>query len=746
MPGSLIATWEWVQASDPGLSRLRMAASAAVAMATALGVELGFTKLIHANSESTVIAMLLGALVAMLGSMALTASGGGVRTKVLTAVFFPFAIGTGMLIGVAVGGHTDLMLGVFVIVMFVAVFVRRFGPAFFFYGFMLWLGYFFASFLGAKLAMMPFLIAAVALGSAWVLALSLTVLRVNPTRTLQRTVNAFDARARGVMRACAELLQSPRRGGLRMQRRLRRRVHGQERRLSEAALMVEAWAGEPAALPPGRSAAELRRQLIEAQQALDAIVTTTQALSDAGGEYCAAAGRIAGQLAYRDDSGAVRRARELKRLIKRQGSDRAETIAGNEARRPAYRFAKAALVFVSLARAARRLDTDADTSSENEADEFEPTAGMVMGNLPGSPAVASGLAARGAHWNPLARLDLTTRQAIQVAVAGGLAILAGRALSPTRYYWAVIAAFIMFTGTATRSETLLKGFNRVLGTALGLMAAVGLAELTAGHPIAIVVTIILSMFCGFYLIRVSYVCMIFFVTIMIAQLYTVFNAFTSGLLVLRLEETAIGAVLGFAIALFLMPLSTRDTVRSARREVLASLAEFLNAAAHRFEPDSGGKVVENELSADAGGEQPPTSLHALSRAFDDRIRRFTLVTKPLTRPFLSGGNSVTTRRRVTRYVAIATNVRALVVVLDELGSTDLDRNLAEAARALAVAATHLADAVPGRIGSSVADPLADAESALSDIEPIAAEDTPFDHAVQSLRRLLYLLKSLGTAS
>src|SRR5699024_1189822 len=184
---------------------------------------------------------------------------------------------------------------------------------------------------------------------------------------------------------------------------------------------------------------------------------------------------------------------------------------------------KATMLFVSLARAARRPQVGNVASVEGELDEFEPTADLVMGNLPGSSAVAQGLSARGARWNPLARLDLTSRQAIQVALAGGLAIVAGRALSPTRYYWAVIAAFVMFSGTATRSETFLKGLNRVVGTALGLTVAVGLAEVTAGHPVAIIATIILSMFCGFYLLRVNYAYMIFFVTIMVAQLYTVLH-------------------------------------------------------------------------------------------------------------------------------------------------------------------------------------------------------------------------------
>lgn len=739
MPEWLIATREWVQASDPGLSRLRMAASAAGAMATALAVELGFATVMHAGPAGSLIAMVLGAMVAMLGSMALTA--GGAWTKVITAAFFPVAIGAGMILGVAVGGRTDLMLAVFVAVMFVAVFVRRFGPAFFSYGFMFWLGYFFASLLHAKLAMLPFFMEAVALASAWALLLSLTVSRANPTRTLERTVRAFDARARGVIRACAELLEFPGRGqDPRTRRRLRRRIHGQERRLAEAALMVEGWAAEPAALPPGRSAAALRRQLIEAQQALDALVATTQSLADAGGECCAAAGRIARRLARRDDAGAERRARELKKIGKPDRTERQESGADDDARRSAYRFADATIAFVSLSRAARHLDAGDEGSKAMDTDRFEPAASLVMGNLPGSPSVAKGLSARGARWNPLARLDLTSRQAIQVAVASGLAILAGRALSPTRYYWAAIAAFIMFSGTATRSETFLKGLNRVIGTALGLTAAVGLAELTAGHPIAIVATIVLSMFCGFYLIRVGYAYMIFFITIMVAQLYTVFHEFTPGLLVLRLEETAIGAGVGFAVALLLMPLSTRDTVRNARREVLEALAKLLDAAADRVEADHADDAVT------AAGCEKPANLYALSRTLDDRIRRLALVTEPLTRPLLGGGNFAVARHRLNQYVATATSARALIVALEDRRPGALDRRLGEAARALAAAAANLADARPSQAGSAVAGPLAKAEAALSGLDPETIYGNESEHLIQSLRRLLYLLKSLGTAA
>ena len=51
------------------------------------------------------------------------------------------------------------------------------------------------------------------------------------------------------------------------------------------------------------------------------------------------------------------------------------------------------------------------------------------------------------------RLRPHTRQAIQVAVATALAILAGNLLSETRWYWAYITALVVFLGTESRGRS-----------------------------------------------------------------------------------------------------------------------------------------------------------------------------------------------------------------------------------------------------------------------------------------------------
>jgi fusaric acid resistance family protein len=694
--------WDRFVAWDPGLGRLRLALAGALSMASALGVEFTVFTVAGAPAQTTLVATLLGSVVAMMGSMALlNEQRPGI--KILTAVFFPVAIGIGIFAGVAVDGHTDLMLAVFVAVMFVAVFVRRFGVAFFFYGFMTWMGYFFAAFLRATMATVPTLLIAVGIGTAWVLLLSLTVMRTNPLRTLGHVVRAFDARARAVARAGADLLEDVVDG--RRTDRARRALRRQQDRLADVALLVEGWSGEPGALPEGWSGPALRRRLIDAHQSVDTIAAAVLVLAD--GEKTAAreARPLLDRLARRDDVVAARLARTL------------TAACGHWSAR---HLAVATLQFVELA-ATRSVPPETDA----EVDEFEPAVSLAMGNLPGSASVAADVPARGGRWNPLARVDLTTRQAVQVAVAGAIAIVLGRELDTTRYYWAVIAAFVMFAGTATRSESFIKGVNRVLGTLVGLFASIWFAELTAGSTTLVLITIVASMFLGFYLLQVSYVYMIFFVTIMVGQLYTVLHQFSDGLLVLRLEETAVGAGVGFVVALVVLPLSTRDTVRTARDGVLTALAELLDAASDCL-----------------AGSCPPAGLDALSRGLDDRVRGLALVAKPLTRPLVWRNSPSRTRHRLTLYAALAGHARALTVALRRSGARADAVPAAQASRSLAMAATELTAATPGQREPATGRPLADADAALFD-SATAPQDLAGDPVRRPLIHLQHLLCELA---
>ncbi|HET7357256.1 MAG TPA: FUSC family protein [Nocardioidaceae bacterium] len=706
--GWLGSTSDRLLASDPGLGRFRMAASAVLAMGTALAVEYAVATATGAPAAGRLIAMLLGAVVAMMGSMALT--GSGAWSKLRTAAFFPVAIGVGLAAGTAVGRHTDLMLAVFVLVMFLAVFVRRFGLPFFFYGFMAWMGYFFASFLQTTLAALPSLMVAVVVATGWLVLLSVTVLRTNPRKVLRSTWRAYLARGRSVARACAELLETNP-ADQRRHARWRRRLSARQAGLAEAALMMEGWSEEPGALAPDWSGVALRRRLLEIQHTLDRVAGAATTLAEEPSALTGTAHHVADRLA-RNDAPAARRAAEL--LISR--SREAEEVDA-PGWWPALHLASGALEFLDLSARAGQ----PPVLEPNEA-EFSATAPLMMGNLPGSPAVASGVRARGTSWNPVARLDMTSRQAVQVSAAAVLAIVLGREVSAARYYWAVIAAFVVFTGTGSRTETFLKGFNRVLGTLLGLFASVWLAHLTAGRTPWVLAVILASMFLGFYLLRISYAYMIFFVTIMIGQLYSALHQFSSGLLVLRLEETAVGAAAGIVVALLVTPLSTRDTVRAARDDLLGALGELLTGAACRVERDP-----------------PRPDLDALARALDDRVRRLALVAQPLA--WLWGAHNQRTRHRLRLYQAVSAQGRALAAALHR--GTGEPECVAAACRALADAAERLTEASPGRPVPSLEEPLARADSALFQH---ASRREPTDEVLRPLGHLHRTLAELAASN
>ena len=695
--GAIREGWDRVIASDPGLVRARMAISAAVGMTAALAVEYVYASAIHAGPRGVLVAMMLGTVVAMMGSMAMTGTAAWPRVR--TGVFFPVAFGSGMLPGALVAGREDLMLTVFVVVMFVAVWARRFGPAFFFYGFMLWMGYFFAAFLDADFSELPALFEDVLIGTAVSILLSITLLRTHPRRTLRRVQRAFSARARAVARASADLLEAS--GDPRRTARVQRRLHARGLRMAETALMIEAWTVEPGVLPRGWSGAALRRQLLDAQLAIDELAQAATALAAHGGDLVRPAARIAGHLARHeypavlyaaeavlrsDKSAADAGDAELQRAFEQLGavalalpaamgsvSATGDLVSGSGpvahpvgAHAAAVRLAHAAVDYVLLANEVT--DPPRAAESDDLSAGFVPAATFVAGMLPGSASIAGNLQARGGRWNPLSRASLTTRQAVQVALAGALAIILGRQISDARYYWAVIATFVTFTGTSTRSETSLKAVNRVIGTLVGLGAGIGLAEATAGHTLLVLVVIVVTMSLGFYVVNVSYAGMIVFVTIMVSQLYSVLHEFTPGLLVLRLEETALGAAIGIAVGLVVLPTSTREAVRAAERAFLDAVAAILEETASAWEGDD---------SAD------PT---ALVRRMEDQLRRLALVARPLTRPLISGADPALMRHRLMLDAAAARHIRALAAAPPR--PTD-GAEFAQACRALARIVTGL---------------------------------------------------------
>jgi uncharacterized membrane protein YccC len=206
----------------------------------------------------------------------------------------------------------------------------------------------------------------------------------------------------------------------------------------------------------------------------------------------------------------------------------------------------------------------------------------------------------------------STRQAIQVAVAAALAIVVGEIVSPSHWYWAAIAAFVIFAGTNSWAETLDKGWQRLLGTVLGVPSGVLVATLVSGNTVASLAMIFVCLFCAFYFMKVTYSLMTFWISTMLALMYGLLGEFTFSLLLLRIEETAVGAVIGIAAAMLVLPINTRTHIRNDARTFFLTLSD----------------LVQDSVAALLGGETA-VSLTETARRLGRDLQQFRTTARPL---------------------------------------------------------------------------------------------------------------------
>src|SRR5262249_39012470 len=150
-------------------------------------------------------------------------------------------------------------------------------------------------------------------------------------------------------------------------------------------------------------------------------------------------------------------------------------------------------------------------------------------------------------------LTLSTRQALQVGIAASLAIVVGELGSPTRWYWAVLTAFIVFVNTTSRGDVLSRGWQRLVATIGGVLAGMGLAVVVSGQELLALLVLFGCAFLALNLRRISQTLLAFWVTAVLAVLYGLIGQFSVETLVLRIEETAVGAAMGMLAAYLVMP-------------------------------------------------------------------------------------------------------------------------------------------------------------------------------------------------
>jgi hypothetical protein len=312
----------------------------------------------------------------------------------------------------------------------------------------------------------------------------------------------------------------------------------------------------------------------------------------------------------------------------------------------------------------------------------------------------------------------TTRTAIQVVVAGALSIGIGGLVVPGQWFWAVITAFVVFAGTSSRGELVVRAGSRVAGTLGGLLAGVVVASLVNGHPVLQLVVVLLCVFLAFYLLPVSYGLMTFFVTTMVGVLYGLLGRFSIAFLEIRLVETVIGAAAGVVASLFVLPTRTRGVVAESRRAFLTTLAELLHDAADDLR---------------SGPEVRP--LAAAARDVDDRMHTLLASASPLGQWRFGGARQLHDRRRQL-VTACAAAARAFARVAGQAAVTsdpDTRTRIGDLAATVADMAQAIADQEPT---AALIERARAQEGTLVDlIEAVHAGPTALRGAIHELGRL-----------
>jgi len=204
------------------------------------------------------------------------------------------------------------------------------------------------------------------------------------------------------------------------------------------------------------------------------------------------------------------------------------------------------------------------------------------------------------------RIAASTRMAAQMSVALALAFVAGHLHFSNHWPWVVLTAFIVCSGARGRGDVLHKGVQRAAGAAVGTIVATWIAGSFPANDVRSIVIIFAVLGVATWLRQVSYVYWAGCVTAVLSLLYGYFGESAPSLLRTRLEEIAIGAVLGIAASWFVLPVRTGDVLKRRVADSLAALSDVL-----------------------AGLAGAPEELPDRQVRFEEAVRQLELLAKPL---------------------------------------------------------------------------------------------------------------------
>ncbi|MFF0794096.1 FUSC family protein [Streptomyces spiralis] len=583
-----------VTASDPGLLRLAAGSRTAGSMALTLAV----LTALHAP----VAHLVAGAIASMAATFAIREKQRA-RQAVTLALGLPVALAS---VSLAALLNRQVVAGdvFFVVLIFCAVYSRRFGDrgnALGLIGFQI---YFMSLFIGATADSLPGLYGVVAIAFAASALVRFVIVYETPAGILLRLREAFRVRLAQLVSAQLELLDAgPDEAGKALEA-----VREGTARLHETAMMIQGRLEEGTS---DASVARLvQRRIADAEIAaerLGLLLLTARSSERADTLTLHLPGApvpSGGRLPARDEATGTLR-RDLGALgmlaLRPVGEGGGTAMVHVRNRLIGYREeenlppAPPAVqdVFRGIgetARAVLGLRIALAVAPDDESDDAPATVRSREELEAENASIAGSVEGEREREEPLTGLRRpTTRAAVQVALGSALAIVGGEFLSAQRWYWAVLTCWIVFINTSSTGEILVKGYRRLLGTVLGVVAGIVLAGLVGPHTWTALALVLLFVFAMFYTAPLSYTLMSFFVTAALGLLYTLLHTYSAEVLVLRIEETALGAACGIIAAAVVLPVRTDRRTNEVLVTVLERLADVTGAAVDQL---SGGPAAD----------------------------------------------------------------------------------------------------------------------------------------------------------
>ena len=548
---------------DPGLARLRMASRTTLTVA-AVGLALA---LVHAFHALPPAAYGIGLISALQGALAIR------ETRVAERARTRAWCAAGALVATAavavLAGHPLAIDVLFLAVVFWAIWLRRFGPRWNAVGSFTFMCTFMSAYLHPDTADLGGVLVAVALSSLVAHAVRNTVLPEHPARDFAIAVHAIAASIEPLRRAFARC--EPTAPDAPTVRAAVRR----ERATRQAILAAEACLPARAADPPAeRARGEAALALFDLQLAAETGLSVA----------------VYGPSDHRHQ------VREAERFLERALA-RLEEVA---ATLPQDAFSPAP-------KAPDEKAPDEKAPDEKAPDEKAPDEKAPDGQAPGADGATA------SPRSPMAtlRADPSLRLAVQVTLGSALAMVGGMWLSDSSWFWAMLTAFLIFTNVQSRGDTIQRGLGRAGGTLLGILVGIALATALSGQPLVAGALIAVLLFAAFYCLTASYTTFTFLLTLTVALLYGLLGVFTPERLVLRLEETLIGAAAGILVTFVVFPQSTAKVAGNA----LAAWFRALDALL---------AIAERDLREDPRGD-----LLAAARTLDRRYDELVAAARPL---------------------------------------------------------------------------------------------------------------------